>query len=163
VAIDALTADANIQSTSVFGTIGNGGLSGLRTLQAGNSIFTATVTVERRQGGCVRYCSLPTDTSRVPRRFNCQPDLALTNVSGAAAQLGTRERLMPSFSSVSYGDPDYGQLSSECAMEIRAGADDGSEMGAFYFLKQPQRDANLRSVLPEYLRFGMQAGVFYVT
>jgi hypothetical protein len=167
VAIDAVTADANIQSTTVLGTVGSGGLSGLRTLEAGNSIFTATVTVERRQAGCVRYCSLysspPTDTSRVPRRYNCQPDLALDNASGPAAQRGTRERLTPSFNSVTYGDPAYGQLSGECAMEIRAGADDGSEMGAFYFLKQPQRDANLRSVLPEYLRFGMQAGVFYVT
>jgi hypothetical protein len=36
-------------------------------------------------------------------------------------------------------------------------------LGAFYFLKQPQRDSNLRSVLPQYLRFGMQAGVFYAS
>jgi hypothetical protein len=163
VAINALTADANIQSTTVLGTIGAAGKSGLRTLQAGNSIFTATVIVERRQAGCIRYCSLPTDTSLVPRRFRCQPDLALVNATTPAAQLGTRARLISSFSSITYGDPTYGQLSSDCATEIRAGADDGSEMGAFYFLKEPQRDSNLRSVLPQYLRFGMQAGVFYVT
>jgi hypothetical protein len=163
VAINALTADANIQSTTVIGTVGPGTAAGLRTLQAGNCIFTATVTVERKQAGCVRYCSLPTDTSMVPRRFNCQPDLALANVTNPADQLATRERLTPSFTSTSYGDPGYCQLSSDCAMEIRAGADVGSEMGAFYFLNQPQRDSNLRSVLPQYLRFGMQAGIFYVT
>jgi len=163
VAINALTADANIQSATVLGTVGSAGSTGLRTLQAGNSIFTETVTVERRQAGCVRYCSLPTDTSKVPQRFRCQPDLALLNATTTADQLGTRERLIPSFTSVSYGNPAYGQLSNDCATEIRSGADNGSEMGAFYFLEQPQRDSNLRSVLPEYLRFGMQAGVFYVT
>jgi hypothetical protein len=35
--------------------------------------------------------------------------------------------------------------------------------GAFSSLKQPQRAANLRTVVNEYLRFGLEAGVFYVT
>jgi len=162
VAINAPTADATIQNSTVFGQVGVKKSNGLRSLQASNSIFTATVTVERTQGGCVRYCSLPTDTSRVPQRFRCQPDLALTTVTKPQAA-DVRKRMTPSFSSTVYGDADYAQLSSSCATEIRAGADDGSEMGAFDFLKQPQRDSNLRSVLPDYLRFGMQAGIFYVT
>ena len=33
-------------------------------------------------------------------------------------------------------------------------------MGAFEFLKQPQREANLRDALDEYLRFGLEAGPF---
>jgi len=163
VAIDAPTADATIQNTTVLGPIGQPNASGLRSLQASNSIFTATVTVERTQGGCVRYCSLPTDTSRVPQRFRCQPDLAIATASTLPAATDIRIRMTPSFSSTAYGDAAYAQLSSSCATEIRAGADDGSEMGAFDFLKQPQRDSNLRSVLPDYLRFGMQAGIFYVT
>jgi len=64
---------------------------------------------------------------------------------------------------MSYGDPAYGQLSASCAIEIRSGADNGAEMGAFYFLKQPQRDTNLRVALLEYLRFGLQAGIFDAT
>ena len=36
-------------------------------------------------------------------------------------------------------------------------------MGAFSFLKQPQRTANLQSNLEEYLRFGLEAGIFFVT
>jgi hypothetical protein len=162
VAIDAATADATIESTTVLGTIGSAD-NGLRTLTASDSIFTATATVERVQAGCIRYSVLPTDTSKVPRRFRCQPDLALANAASPADQLGVRERLTPSFTSVTYCDPGYAQLSAACAAEIRVGAEDGSEMGAFDFLKQPQRDSNLRSVLPEYLRFGMQAGIFYVT
>jgi hypothetical protein len=36
-------------------------------------------------------------------------------------------------------------------------------MGVFNQLKQPQREANLRTALEEYLRFGLEAGIFYVT
>jgi hypothetical protein len=161
--IDAPGADAEIQSTTVFGPIGAAGASGIRTLEAGNSIFTALVNVERTQAGCMRFCSVPDDISRTPRRYHCQPDLALTGVTAAAAQSAIRARLAPLFTSIVYGDPAYAQLATTCATEIRAGADDGSEMGAFYFLKQPQRDTNLRVALLEYLRFGLQAGIFYVT
>jgi hypothetical protein len=36
-------------------------------------------------------------------------------------------------------------------------------MGAFHFLHQPQREADLRVRLQEYLRFGLEAGIFYST
>jgi hypothetical protein len=36
-------------------------------------------------------------------------------------------------------------------------------MGAFSSLKQPQREANLRIRLEEYLPFGLEAGLIYVT
>jgi hypothetical protein len=36
-------------------------------------------------------------------------------------------------------------------------------MGAFQHLQQPQRAANLRESLGEYLRFGLEAGIFFVT
>jgi hypothetical protein len=36
-------------------------------------------------------------------------------------------------------------------------------VGAFNFLQQRQRLANLTSRLDEYLRFGLEAGVFFVT
>ncbi len=43
------------------------------------------------------------------------------------------------------------------------GADDGAEMGAFNMLKQPQREANLRASLDEFLRLGLEAGIIHVT
>jgi hypothetical protein len=162
-AIDAPGADTVIQSSTIFGEIGSAAASGVRTLEAGNSIFTARVNVERTQAGCMRFCSVPTDISRTPRRYHCQPDLALQGIADAAVGAAIRGRLTPLFTSIRYGDPGYAQLSSNCAAEIRAGADDGSEMGAFYFLKQPQRDTNLRVALLDYMRFGLQAGIFYVT
>jgi hypothetical protein len=101
--------------------------------------------------------------STTPRRFRCQPDLALTGVTSPAAIAATRARLVPAFTSTEYGDPGYGQLAIGCARELRTGAEDGSEMGAFSSLKQPQREANLRIALDEYLRSGLDAGIFYVT
>ena len=43
------------------------------------------------------------------------------------------------------------------------GADDEGEMGVFHDLYQPQREANLRVRLEEYLRFGLEAGIFYTS
>ena len=36
-------------------------------------------------------------------------------------------------------------------------------MGAYCQLKQPQRESNLRIRLDEYLPFGLEAGLIYVT
>ena len=87
-------------------------------------------------------------------------DRGLTNV---AQKLLIMASLQPSFTSAFYGDPGYAQLSQNCAIEIRTGAEDGSEMGVFYSLKQPQRQDNLQTNLKEYLRFGLQIGTFYIT
>lgn len=72
-------------------------------------------------------------------------------------------RIQPIWTSPDHGQPGYGQLSQTCAQEIHRGAEDGSEMGAFHFLKQPQREENLQASLKEYLRFGLKAGIFYMT
>jgi hypothetical protein len=135
--------------------------------------WTAPVRAERRQVGCVRFSRVP-DGSRLPRRHRCQPDLALKARAKALGldspdDLSPAERamvllrLLPMFRSLRYGDPAYAQLSRRCGREIREGADDGAEMGAFHDLYQPQRERNLRVRLDEYLRFGLEAGVFYET
>ena len=140
---------------------------------ASEVIFTAPVVAERRQAGCARFSYIP-EESRTPRRYRCQPDLALRK---RAQELGLASeddlplsektligaRLQPSFTSIHYGDPGYAQLGLSTAEEIRTGAADGSEMGAFSHLKQPQREANLRIRLEEYPPFGLEAGFIYVT
>lgn len=162
-AIHAREADATLSGCTVIGSVGLAKTIGLRTLSASNCIFTGIVNVERVQSGCMRYSYLTPDTVSVPRRFRCQPDLATASLTSANAIHAVESRLTPSFTNTQYGDPAYAQLSATCAPEIRAGADDGSEMGAFGFLKQPQRDANLRSVLPDYLRPSFRAGIFYMS
>lgn len=129
---------------------------------ASESIFLHPVSVERIQAGCVRYSYLP-EGSRTPRRFHCQPDEALKAANGIAEKERIRALLKPAFTSKNLGNPAYAQLSRLCAGEISTGAEDGSEMGVFYHLKQPQREANLRESLDEYLRFGLNAGIFFVT
>jgi len=111
--------------------------------------WRAPVWIERKQEGCVRFSFVP-DGSLVPQRFHCVPDLAHPDA-------------LPHFTSQRYADPGYAQLRRSCDRAIREGADDGGEIGAMHPLHQPLREANLRLRLDEYLRFGLHAGIFYVT
>jgi hypothetical protein len=130
---------------------------------ASNSVFYGTARAERASEGCIRFSWTP-QGSETPRRYRCQPDEALREAEGdAAAAARVLETLRPIFTSTRYGEAAYGQLDLDAPAAIRAGADDGSEMGAFSFLKQPQREANLRIRLTEYLPFGLEAGLIYVT
>jgi len=131
------------------------------SIEAGNSIFTDRLNVTRLQEGCVRFCYIP-DGSMAPRRFRCQPDFALEEANATEHSM-IKARLHPSFTSTKYGDAAYSQLGPTCAVEILTGAEDGSEMGIFCFLKQPQRITNLQTRLDEYLRFGLEAGIIFVT
>jgi hypothetical protein len=152
----AASSSAIFESCTVFGT------TRVRELQASNTIFTAGVTSVRRQTGCVRFSYVPSQ-SGTPRRYRCQPDLALQTESDPTRQAALKLRLTPAFTSNRFGDAAYAQLSLNCASELRTGADDGSEMGAFHYLQQPQREINLRSSLDEYLRFGLEAGIIFMS
>lgn len=153
-AVQALGAATIIEASTLLGGMN------VRSLEAGNSLLTGVVTVERRQTGCVRFCYSP-EGSQTPRRYQCQPDLALEKNPGQEAAI--LSRLTPLFTSRRYGHHGYAQLRRACAGEIRIGAENGSEMGVFNHLKQPQREADLRAAMNEYLRFGLEAGLFFVT
>ena len=118
---------------------------------AQNDPWKAPVIAQRLQEGCVRFSWLPAG-SRIPRPFRCQP-----------ARQEDVMRIKPMFNSLQYGDPDYCQLNSRTAIEITEGADDNSEMGVFHQLYQPLRVANLKTRLDEYLRFGLEAGIFFAS
>jgi hypothetical protein len=133
-----------------------------KTLTAENCIFNELVTTERRQTGCVRFSYVPPQ-SETPRHFHCQPDLEISIQTNQVTANQVTEWLVPSFTSSKYGHYGYAQLSINSPTQISAGADDSAEMGAFNLLKQPQRKANLLIALDEYLRLGLEAGLFYVT
>jgi hypothetical protein len=144
------------------------------------SVLTGTVTVGRRQQGCVRFSYLPIG-SRTPRKYRCQPGLAISTAQDIrrreAERAGTvlpagwetllaaavAARVVPAFTSEQYGRPGYGQLHDTCPAEIATGAEDGAEMGVFSQLKNPQREANLRRRLDEYLPVGLAAGLIHQT
>lgn len=127
---------------------------------AEDTIFLGVVTAARRQQGCVRFCYLPPG-SLAPKRYRCQPVFP-DNASPAEMAL-IAAKMTPQFTSLGYGQPGYCQLSSTCPTEISRGAEDESEMGAFSSLHQPQREESLRVRLEEYLRFGLEAGIFFIT
>jgi len=153
---------------------------------ASNSIFVARpgasgpwvhpLISDQNQHGCVRFCFLPANPI-VPRRYRCQPDLAVEaailqadqpagSLRGPQRQAivdATRSRVRPVWTTLRYGRPAYGQLGQSCPTEIRAGADDEAEMGAFHDVFAPQRERDLRIRLQEYLRVGLEAGIFYST
>jgi hypothetical protein len=141
---------------------------------AENSIFIGLIKVARSQRGCVRFCYV-TPGSRTPRRYNCQPDLVEKTVGERfdrgeisaeerdRALESERLRVLPQFNSTHYGTVTYCQLADTCAEEIKRGADDESEMGVFHDLYQPQRAANLRARLDEYMPAGMDAGIIYAS
>jgi len=153
-----------IDRTTIFGPVHVRQLT-----RASEVIFMSKVSTRRQQEGCVRFSYLPAG-SLTPQRYHCQPDMALAkeaqqlerDLTAIEKEL-VRARLRPQFTSRRYGEPGYAQLRRATAEEIRNGAEDGSEMGAFAHLKQPQREANLRIRLEEYLPFGLEAGFIFVT
>jgi hypothetical protein len=113
----------------------------------GGDPWPAPVWAERRQVGCIRFSFVPPG-SRTPRRFQC-----------AGADPAER----PNHTSLRYGDAGYMQLRRSTHAAIRTGASDESEIGVTHELYAPQRETNLRIRLDEYLRYGLEAGIFYAT
>jgi hypothetical protein len=116
-------------------------------LAAGDS-WKAALWGDRRQQGCVRFSYLPRH-SITPRRYQC--------VVESLATPG------PLFESLRYGDPAYGKLMPATADNVRRGADDGGEMGAFHFVLSTLRETDLRVRIQEYLPVGLDFGIFYET
>ncbi len=144
-AVDAADARVDVQGCTLFGS------SLARILTAGNSLFCGAADVRQVQDGCVRFSYLAPG-SRTPRRYHCQP-----------ADPAAADTAAPRFTSDQPASPGFGQLAPSCPAEITTGADDEGEMGAYHFLQQSLRLANLTSQLTAYLRFGLEAGVFFTT
>jgi hypothetical protein len=149
---DAVNAPSvRLDRVTVLGTVRAG------ELHAADTIFAGDVTVERRQAGLLRYCYVPPG-ARTPPRFRCQPDLA----AAAGDPVEVAGRVRPAFRSVAYGAYGYADLDPAGPVEIAAGAEDGTELGAFSGRMAPQRDAALRAALDEYLPYGLEAGIIDV-
>ncbi|MCC6966857.1 MAG: hypothetical protein IT391_11340 [Nitrospira sp.] len=143
---------------------------------AGGDSWSHPVWSDQNQQGCCRFSFVPLN-SIVPRRYRCQPDLAveaalleadqpkgsLTAPQTQAITLATQARVRPAFTARRYGQAAYGQLAGSCPEDITRGADDESEMGVFHDVFAPQRENNLTIRLQEYLRFGLEAGLFHAT
>jgi hypothetical protein len=152
------TIAASFQCCTVVGAIHITSLS-----SAQNSIFTEPLSVTRRNQGYLCFCFVP-NGSTTPVRYRCQPDSALETAPNTAdAHHDILLKLKPVFTSTLYGIPSYGQLGLNCPIEIRSGAENGSEMGAFHHLNSTLRTQGLQKALEEYLPYGLDAEVFCMT
>jgi hypothetical protein len=158
-AIDAPDTAVTLAGVSVLG------ITRARALSADDTVFTGAVAVARRQQGCVRFSYVPPG-SATPRRYRCQPELAQAIAAGIGGSgedpASIAARLVPAHESEDLATPGYARLSGAAAVELRTGSESGAEMGAYRMAATPQRLANLRQALDEYLPFGRVAAPLLV-
>lgn len=158
-AISASGLDAELRATTIFGE------SSFKSLEATDVIFDGATKVVRNQTGCVRFCSIASG-SRTPRRFRCQPDIALaaaTEKKGAALGASEAETIalgvLPLFLDRSLDEPTVAMLHPLCSDAIRLGGEADAELGAFSAAAEGLRMANIISLFEDYLPFGLEAGL----
>ncbi len=124
-------------------------------LSASECILNDIVLVDDVQHGCVRFSTWAVG-SVLPRQYE--------SVSIAPKS--------PLFTSERFGDPGYAQLLSNAdtaivsgatGATISAGAQDGSEMGAFAREKNPIKERSLLIKYEEFMPLGLTPVVIYVT
>ena len=115
-------------------------------LEASECIFDGRVTVDDCQHGCVRFSAYG-EGSVLPRRYESIPLAA-----GHAV-----------FASRTFGDAAYAQLAETAGDAISAGAEDGSEMGAFWREKNAIKEHSLLIKYQEFLPLGLEPVIVHVT
>jgi hypothetical protein len=133
VAIAAPEADAAVAGLTLMGT------ATFRSLRADDSLLCDVVTVARLQAGCLRF-TYAAPGSATPRRYQCPPELPV-----------------PAFGSTRFGSPVFARLSEVADVRLRTGAESGAELGAYRFVRTPQRLANLLATLDDHLPLGRLA------
>jgi hypothetical protein len=153
-ALDLPEAHVETQGTTLVGS------TACRVLEASDCIFSGRVDTEHTQQGCIRYSFVPSG-SHTPRRYRCQPDLALGDLEDPVLRQRVIARVRPVFTALDPALPAYAQLAQACPIEIRRGGEDRLEMGVFFHQQLPWREDNLRTMLRQFLRHGLDAGLRY--
>jgi hypothetical protein len=158
-AITAASVDARLDDVTIFGD------SAFKSLEATNVIFAGTAIVTRKQAGCVRYSWIEAN-SQMPRRYRCQPDLAIATAAErkggpltAAEQLNVRRGLTPLFLDRELDEPTVAMLHPLTGDAIATGGENDGEMGVFASAAERLRMLNIESLFEDYLPFGLEAGL----
>jgi hypothetical protein len=122
------------------------GPASVHRLEASTSILDGVVVVADQQHGCVRF-SAWTGGSTLPKQYQ-------------SVKIPDGAKL---WSSIDFGRPSYAQLLTTVDPLIGEGAQDGSEMGAFWREKNAIKERSLRIKYEEYMPAGMSPVVIYVT
>ncbi len=102
------------------------------------------ITAARRQVGCIRFSYVP-DGSITPRLYRCTDAPA------------------PVFASLRSVDPDYMLYAPRVGNNLRRGAENGDEIGAYNRAAHSIRTDNITRTISDFLRFGHAAGIFNET
>jgi hypothetical protein len=124
-------------------------------LEASECILHDVVTVENTQNGCVRFSAWASG-SVIPRQYE-------------SVQIAPYAGL---FNSIAFGQPAFAQLrdgvdiailSGAPGATISAGAEDGSEMGAFAGEQNPVKERSLLVKYEEFMPLGLNPVLIHVT
>jgi hypothetical protein len=139
------TFETGIQSSTILGDVQ---LSAVSQIRDSIVMGCLDVTNEFHQGQAVMQYSYA----------------ATTNIPDTArAYCFTLSQCRPQFTSTQPVHPGYAQLRLTGPAQIRNGASNGAEMGAFNSLQENRREANLKRMLPDYLPLGQKIGIFKFT
>lgn len=137
----------------------------VRSLEATNALFTQPVHCTRRQAGCLRYSHVPPG-STTPRRFRCQPDLALARRAEAkGAPLTATERdaeilgARPLFLDTEADAPGLAMLHALCPDAVALGGEGEAEMGAFSRTASRLRLRNMAALFDRSVPFATRAAL----
>lgn len=103
--------------------------------------------VDDFQHGCVRFSAYVETDSKLPRKYESVP-------------IAPRQAL---FGSRTFGNSAYAQLLASAGAAIAEGAEDGSEMGAFWREQGAVKERSLLIKYQEYLPLGLEPVVIFAT
>jgi hypothetical protein len=140
-AIAVPAGEVALSRTTVLGT------AKVHRLDASECILHDVVTVDDCQHGCVRFSAYAMPGSMLPRKYESVP------TDPRAALFGSR----------AFGQPAYAQLLATASGAITEGAEDGSEMGAFWRERSAIKERSLLIKYQEYLPLGLEPVVIHAT
>jgi hypothetical protein len=130
--LDLPAAAVELQQVTILGGVN------VNRLWASEALITGLVDVTDTQEGCFRFSAAPPG-SRLPRSYQ---SVVLADSRSV-------------FTSTRFGQPGYAQLSEISPLELRRGAENGSEIGAFSNLISPIKLDSLKAKIDEYMPFGL--------
>ena len=131
-AIELSAGEVYMGRVTIFGFVN------VHRLWATEVLITRDANVFDCQNGCFRFGAVPAE-SQLPRPYESH-------------WIHDSNHL---FTSRCFGQPGYGQFSEAAPLELRRGAENGSEIGAFSKLINPIKLDSLKFKVEEYMPFGL--------
>lgn len=138
---DAWAPQTDVRSVTFLGRVRVDAVSGDGTL------FCQQLEVHDNQHGCLKFCWFSAKADRLPPHHAC---------------LDADDALL-CFTSTEFEEPGYGQLASPCDWRIRQRGPGDDAMGAFGFLREAHKWANLSIRLREFMPVGVRPLLVPVT